>query len=130
MIINFKSPLLWIFIIGFLIFVVATACSGLAKWLAILSSIGWILMSISAVIWLFSKYFNYKRKVDDKRFQDAYVYAEQQDDPEAIKKFGYDRKTERKISYNNFNNFLTPLCGVLFLIIGIVMLVTSIQNLG
>ncbi len=130
MIINLKSPLLWIFIIGLLTFIVATACLSLANWLAILSSVGWLLMAIPALIWLFSRYFNYKRKINDKRFQDAYIYAEDQDDPELIKKFGYDRKTERKISYNNFNNFLTPLCGVLFVIIGIVMLVTSIQNLG
>ena len=31
MIINLKSPLLWIFIIGLLTFIVATACLSLAK---------------------------------------------------------------------------------------------------
>ena len=127
--INFKSPVLWIFISGLFIFAISTALIPIAKWLGIVSAVGWLMMGFAACWFWFKKYVEYKKAVNDARFQDAYIYAEENDDPELIKQFGYDRKTERKLKWNSFNNFLTPLCGVLFIIVGIIMLVTTIKGL-
>lgn len=127
--INFKSPLFWIFIAGLIIFVIASALTPLAKWIGILSAIGWLLMGIAASVMWIRQYANYRKELKNARFVDAYLYAEENDDAELIDRFGYDRKTENKLKWNSFNRFLTPLCGILFLITGIVMLVTTIQGL-
>lgn len=127
--INYKSPIFWIFVSGLFVFALATALVPLAKWLGILSAIGWLMMGFAACWFWFNRYREYKDSIKDAKFQDAYLYAERNDNPELIDQFGYDKKTERKLKWNSFNNFLTPLCGVLFLITGIVMLITTIKGL-
>lgn len=125
----FKSPIFWTFVVGLFVFTVSTALIPLAKWLGIVSAVGWLIMGFAACWFWFSRYSDYRKAVKDAKFQDAYIYAEENDNPDLIQQFGYDKKTERKLKWNSFNNFITPLCGVLFLIIGIVMLITTIKGL-
>lgn len=127
--INLKSPFFWIFVSGLFVFVISAALTPLGTWYGIISAIGWLMMGFSACCVWFKRYLDYKRDMKDARFQDAYIYAEDNDDPSLINKFSYDRKTERKLKWNTFNNFLTPLCGALFIIVGIIMLVNTINAL-
>ena len=128
--INFKSVPLIIFLIGLVVFIVGLSCSGLGKAFTIVVAVGWIICSFAVLYWTIMVYLKRKKTIEDARFCDAYLYAEDKENPEeAMKKFGYDKKTERKIKWAGFNNFLGPFCGGLSLLIGIIMLVTAIQGL-
>ncbi|MBQ8761848.1 MAG: hypothetical protein IJZ26_00820 [Clostridia bacterium] len=128
--INFKSPALIIFLVGLVVIIIGISCASFGAAFMVVASCGWIICSFSVLYWTIMVYVNRKRAIDDARYCDAYLYAEDKDNPEeAMQKFGYDKKTERKIKWYGYNNFMVPLIGALCLIIGVVMLITAINAL-
>lgn len=114
--------------IAFLCFLgITIICFCLMNTASAFSIIGSISLTCAAAIITWKSFLNYqifKRRLADKKLEDAYLYAEQLGDEEAIKNFEYDSKTRRRIRYEKFNRFLLPfscfailLCGIfLFLI--------------
>ena len=54
--------------------------------------------SVIYVYWRYNKYSAYKTMIDEQKFQDAYVYADENNTNFDPKNFTYSRKDERKIA--------------------------------
>jgi len=54
--------------------------------------------SVIYVWWRYKKYTAYKTTVDEQKFQDAYVYADENNTNFDPKSFTYSRKDEKKIA--------------------------------
>lgn len=116
---NLKSPKL---IICLSLIIVTIVCFCLMRLSDVFAIIGSITMTIcfSLLFWWSSlSYIIYKRRIEDKKVSDAYLYAEKLGDENAIKDFTYDRKTRRKLRYEKFNKFLIPASFFLLTICGI-----------
>ena len=72
-------------------------------------------------------YIRFKNELKEKRFTDAYLYAEEHYSEEKIKDFKYDKKTERKLKMTKYNNFTSMWSVSALLILAIVLLAVAIK---
>ena len=105
---NFKSPSFIIFC-SLLIITIASFClMRLADAFAIIGSLGLSIIFLWLTVVSFFKYKLYKNAIEDQRNQDAYMYAEEMGDENAVKDFEYSKKERRKIRSAKFNRSLAP----------------------
>ena len=77
----------------------------------------------------FSSYNSYRRRVRQKRYTDAYLYAEEQGRPSAIYKFKYPREKENHIRWVTFNKLILVVACVGGAGMGIYLFVQMLINL-
>lgn len=86
-------------------------------------------MSVASTIftyWAYSRYHDYERKIDEQKFEDAYVYADENNtnfDPEH---YSYGRKAERKISSTHKSLRSTVFVGGVLCVASVVIIVLGI----
>ena len=124
---NWKSPsmivlycIIGITIISFSLVTVVSA-------LAIVGSIGLTIVFGMLTWWSFINYLIYKRHRADDKLVDAYLYAEERGDEEAMKDFAYDKKTERKLRLEKFNHVLVPLAFLTLTLFSICLIIICIR---
>jgi len=105
---NFKSPSFIIFCSLILITIVSFCLIRIADAFAIIGSLGLSIIFLWLTVVSFFKYKLYKNAVEDQRNQEAYLYAEQMGDEDAVKDFEYSKKEKRQIRNAKFNRSLAP----------------------
>lgn len=126
---NWKSPtmivlycLIGLTVLSFSLITVLSA-------FAVVGSVGLILIFAICTWWSFINYLIYKRQKEDARLSDAYLYAEQQEDEQAIKYFSYDKKTERRLKAEKFSRSLVWLAFLTLTIFSVFLTVICIRIL-
>lgn len=126
---NWKSPtmivlycLIGLTILSFSLITVLSA-------FAVVGSVGLTLIFAICTWWSFINYLIYKRQKEDARLSDAYLYAEQQEDEQAIKYFSYDKKTERRLKAEKFSRSLVWLAFLTLTIFSVFLTVICIRIL-
>ncbi len=126
---NWKSPtmivlycLIGLTVLSFSLITVLSA-------FAVVGSVGLTLIFAICTWWSFINYLIYKRQKEDARLSDAYLYAEQQEDEQAIKYFSYDKKTERRLKAEKFSRSLVWLAFLTLTIFSVFLTVICIRIL-
>lgn len=76
---------------------------------------------------MFVDYLTYNKAIKEQRFVDAYLYADEQRDPNQIKDFKYDKKTERNLKMTKYNHFSSLFSLVVLLILAVILVIVSIN---
>ena len=116
---NFKSPSMIVIYSLTGICILCFCLMNFSDAFAIIASICLFLIFSIATFKTWINYLIYKRQLADQRLSDAYLYAEEIGDEEAISDFTYPKKVERKIRYEKFNHFLVPFAFLLLAILSI-----------
>lgn len=72
-------------------------------------------------------YVRHQNELKEKRFVDAYLYADEQQNDQKMKDFKYDKKTERHLRYAKYNNFTSLFALAVVWLLAIVLVVLSIK---
>ncbi len=106
--INWKAPATIVFLVLLLITIVSFCLMRVWDGFAIIGSACFVCISFMATFKSCLNYQIFKQRLADQKLSDAYLYAEEIGDEEAIKDFAYDKKTNRKIRYEKFNRLIVP----------------------
>ncbi|MBR1925454.1 MAG: hypothetical protein IJ837_01195 [Clostridia bacterium] len=105
---NFKSPSFIIFCSLILITIVSFCLIQVADAFAIIGSLGLSVIFFWLTVVSFFKYKLYKNAIEDQKNQEAYRYAEEMGNEDAVKDFEYSRKERRQLKNARFNHSLAP----------------------
>ena len=124
---NFKSPFI---IVIYCLTVITIASFCLISVVSAFSIVGSICLIIIFLMCTYQTYINYliyKRQKQDQRMSDAYLYAEEIGNEEAIKTFTYDKKTERQLRAQQFSKGLIPLSFLTLTAFSVILLIVCIR---
>ena len=120
-------------IIVFWIMVVLTIvfASLISVWLpfVIFTSVCLLISSGIYTFWQYAKYKDLCNNIDEQRFEDAYIYADENNLSFDPQKFKYSKKDERYINRYKKNARLLLLTGCGIFVLGLFMLIYAIFNI-
>ena len=124
---NFKSPFMIVLYCLAVITIVSFCLINVVSEFSIVGSIGLIIIFLMCTYKTYINYLVYKRQKHDQRISDAYLYAEEIGNEEAIKTFAYDKKTERQLRAEKFSKGIIPLSFLTLTAISVILLIVCIR---
>lgn len=124
---NFKSPFMIVLYCFAVITIVSFCLINVVSEFSIVGSIGLIIIFLMCTYKTYINYLIYKRQKQDQRISDAYLYAEEIGNEEAIKTFAYDKKTERQLRAEKFSKGIIPLSFLTLTAISVILLIVCIR---
>ncbi len=124
---NFKSPFMIVLYCLAVITIVSFCLINVVSEFSIVGSIGLIIIFLMCTYKTYINYLIYKRQKQDQRISDAYLYAEEIGNEEAIKTFAYDKKTERQLRAEKFSKGIIPLSFLTLTAISVILLIVCIR---
>lgn len=124
---NFKSPFMIVLYCLAVITIVSFCLINVVSEFSIVGSIGLIIIFLMCTYKTYINYLVYKRQKQDQRISDAYLYAEEIGNEEAIKTFAYDKKTERQLRAEKFSKGIIPLSFLTLTAISVILLIVCIR---
>jgi len=124
---DFKRPSVLIILISFGVFVLCSCFIWATSIMSIFASLALAVASGTFSILAIKKYINYKKRIAEMRYQDAYLFAEEKNDLSAIDTFSYSTKTERHLRADKFQQWLKMFSPVVIFILSILLILISFR---
>lgn len=122
---NFRDPRIMVAMIAGGIAVISLCLVWATYIMLFPACIGLIISSGIAVSIEGKKYINYKNKMQELWYQDAFAYADEIGDPKAVYAFKYPKDVDRKLKAKKFNMWLKMVAPLTVLVLAIVLLLAG-----
>ena len=122
---NFRDPKIMVALIAGGIAVISLCLVWATYIMLFPACIGLIVSSGIAVSIEGKKYINYKNKMQELWYQDAFAYADEIGDPKAVYTFKYPKDVDRKLKAKKFNMWLKMVAPLTVLVLAIVLLLAG-----
>lgn len=124
---DFRRPEIIVMLCCIAVFIIAICLVWVTSVMAIIASFALVIASGIASYLAIIRYIKYKKQVEEMRYEDAYLYADEVGDLSAMDNFSYSRKVERHLRNQKFQQWLKMVTPIIICALGILLVVVSFR---